>query len=120
MNFEKAKLMTPEEKMSYKKGLNDPDNHDAGVSHLESDILECEVRLWNIWCVFLRMKTSHIKKVKVKVKSCPTLCDPMNYTVHGILQARTVEWVASPFSRGSSQPRDRIQVSRTAGGFFTG
>ena len=44
MNFEKAKLMTPEEKMSYKKGLNDPDNHDAGVSHLESDILECEVK----------------------------------------------------------------------------
>ena len=47
MNFEKAKLMTPDEKMSYKKGLNDPDNHDAGVSHLESDILECEVQ-WTL------------------------------------------------------------------------
>ena len=33
-------------------------------------------------------------------------CDPMDYTVHGILQARTLEWVAFPFSRGSSQPRD--------------
>ena len=33
-----------------------------------------------------------------------TLCDPMNYPVHGILQARTLEWVAFPFSRGSSQP----------------
>ena len=44
--------------------------------------------------------------VKVKViQSCPTLCDPMDYTVHGILQARTLEWVAIPFSRGSSQPR---------------
>ena len=37
---------------------------------------------------------------------CPTLCDPMNYTVRGILQARILEWVAFPFSRGSSQPRE--------------
>ena len=43
----------------------------------------------------------------------------MDYTVHGILQARIVEWVAFPFSRGSSQPRDGSQVSRIAGGFFT-
>ena len=50
-----------------------------------------------------------IMKVKVKVKVaqlCPTLCHPMDYTVHGILQARILEWVAFPFSRGSSQPRD--------------
>ena len=39
--------------------------------------------------------------------------------VHGILQASLLEWVAFPFSRGSSQPRDRTQVSCTAGGFFT-
>ena len=44
-------------------------------------------------------------KVKV-IQSCPTLCDPMDSTVHGILQARILEWVAFPFSRGSSQPRD--------------
>ena len=37
----------------------------------------------------------------------------------GILQARVLAWVAFPFSRGSSQPRDQIQVSRIAGGFFT-
>ena len=49
----------------------------------------------------------------------PTLCDPMDYTVHGILQARILEWVAFPFSRGSSQLRDRTQISRIAGGFFT-
>ena len=56
----------------------------------------------------------------VKVaQSCPTLCDPMDYTVHGIFQARILEWVAFPFSRGSSQPRDRTQVSCFAGGFFT-
>ena len=43
-------------------------------------------------------------KVKVKViQLCPTLCNPMNYTVHGILQARILEWVAFPFSKGSSQ-----------------
>ena len=46
-------------------------------------------------------------RVKVKVaQSCPTLCNPMDYTVHGILQARILEWVTFPFSRGSSQPRD--------------
>ena len=46
--------------------------------------------------------------LKVKVaQSCPTLCDPMDYTVHGILQARILEWLAVPFSRVSSQPRDQ-------------
>ena len=39
-------------------------------------------------------------------QSCPTLCNPMDYTVHGILQARILEWVAFPFSRASSQPRN--------------
>ena len=59
-------------------------------------------------------------KVKIKVTQlCPIFCDPMDYTVHGILQARILEWVAVPFSRGSSQPRDWIQVSFIAGGFFT-
>ena len=58
--------------------------------------------------------------IKVKVtRLCPTLCDPLDYTVHGILQARILEWVAFPFSRGSSQPRGQTQVSRIAGGFFT-
>ena len=53
------------------------------------------------------------------VQLCMTLCDSMDYIVHGILQARILERVAFPFSRESSQPRDRTQVSRTAGGFFT-
>ena len=57
---------------------------------------------------------------KVKVaQSCPTLCDPMDCIVHGILQARILEWLTFPFSRESSQPRDQTQVSRIAGGFFT-
>ena len=47
---------------------------------------------------------------------CLTLCDPMNYSlpgssVHGILQARILEWVAMPFLRGSSQPGDQTHVS---------
>ena len=57
---------------------------------------------------------------EVKVaQSCWTLCDPMDSTAHGILQARILEWVAFPFSRGSSQPRDQTQVSHIAGRFFT-
>ena len=61
-----------------------------------------------------------VKKVKVKVAQLfATLCDPMDYTVHGILQARILEWVAFPFSRRSFQPRDWTQVSCIAGGFFT-
>ena len=59
-------------------------------------------------------------KVKVKVaQSCLTLCDPMEYAVHGILQSRILEWVVFPFSRRSSQPRDQTQVSPIAGSFFT-
>ena len=50
------------------------------------------------------------------LQSCLTLCDPMNYrspgsSVHGILQARILEWVAMPFSRGSNPPRDRTRIS---------
>ena len=50
------------------------------------------------------------------LQSCPTLCDPMAHSplgssVHGILQARTLEWVAISSSRGSSRPKDRTQLS---------
>ena len=48
----------------------------------------------------------------------PTLCNPMDHTVHGILQTRMLEWVSFPFSRRCSQPRDRTQVSLIAGAFF--
>ena len=52
-------------------------------------------------------------------QSCPTLCHPMVYTAQGILQARTLEWVAFPFSRGSSQPRGQTKVSCFVGRFIT-
>ena len=58
-------------------------------------------------------------QIEVKItQSCLTVT-PMDYIVHGILQARILEWVAFPFSRESSQPRDPTQVSHTTGRFFT-
>ena len=56
-------------------------------------------------------------------QSCPMLCNPIDYSpsgspVHGMLQARILEWVAVPFSRGSSGPRDGTQVSCIEGRFF--
>ena len=57
-------------------------------------------------------------------QTCPTLCDPMDCSlssssIHGIFQARILDWVTMPSSRGSSQPRDQTQISHIAGGFFT-
>ena len=86
--------------------------------------------LWSVvaspdtWPPFCGALHSHIINVikwsEVKVaQSCPTLCDPMDYTVHGILQARRLELGVFLFSRGSFQPRDWTQVSHTAGEFFT-
>ena len=78
-----------------------------------------------LWCTLLHhtRNTGIVQhgthKVKVKVTQlCPTLFDPMVYAVYGILQPRILEWVTCPFSRGSSQPRDRTQDSGIAGGFF--
>ena len=63
-------------------------------------------------------------RVVLVTQSCLTLCNPMDCgppgsSVHGILQARILEWVAIPFSRGSFRPRDRTWVSFIAGRFFT-
>ena len=68
----------------------------------------------------------YILKVKwiVSCQSCPTLCSPVDYSlpcsfIHWILQARILEWVAIPFSRGLSWCRDQTQVSSIAGSFFS-
>ena len=66
----------------------------------------------------------HLVGVVLVAQWCPTLCDPMNCSppgssAHGILQARTLEWVAMPFSRGYFQPTDQSRVSCIAGRFFT-
>ena len=78
--------------------------------------------LWG--SAFFMVQLSHpyrfFHKVKVKVAQlCPTLCNPMDYTGHEILEARILDWVAIPFSRGFSPPRDWTQVSHIAGRFFT-
>ena len=59
----------------------------------------------HITCLFRVVLVSEVKVAEL----CPSLCDPVGYTVHGILQAgiATQEWVAVPFSRGFCQPRDR-------------
>ena len=64
------------------------------------------------------------KKESEVAQSCPTLCDTMDcslpdFSVHGIFQARILEWIAISFIRGSFQPRDRTQVSCIAGRCFT-
>ena len=69
-------------------------------------------------CVYVGMKWSEV------AQSCPTLCDPMDCSllrssIHGIFQARVLEWVAISFSRGSSWSRDQTQVSHTVGRRFT-
>ena len=74
--------------------------------------------------VFPFHKDTVTRVVLLVASSCPTLWDPMDRSppgssVSGILQARILEWVAIPFSRGSSQPRGWIHISCTVGGFFT-
>ena len=79
----------------------------------------------NISCMHYSLVGICALKVKVLVtQSCLSLCSPMNCSlpgssVHGILQARIVECVAIPFSRGSSRHRDETQVSCIAGRVFT-
>ena len=80
--------------------------------HFLSVILLMQSKIYRCICVC----------VCLVAQSCPALCNPTDYSgssVHGILQARILEWVAVSFSRGSSQPRDQTQVSCIAGRFFT-
>ena len=78
----------------------------------------CSVFLFEgAFCLFL---FGEVKVKELVAQSCPTLqCSPPGSSVHGILQARILEWVAISFCRGSSQPRDPSQVSSIAGTFFT-
>ena len=82
---------------------------------------------WDAWaiCIFWRIITLSVKESESEVaQSCPTLCDPMDCnlpgsSIHGIFQARTLEWVAISFSRRSSQPKDWTLVSCIVGRSFT-
>ena len=96
-----------------------------GNQHPSWPVLEPESRLhllgkvFLIYCLF-----SNFESASEVAQSCPTLGDPMDCSppgssVHGIFQARILEWVAISFSRGSSLSRDRTRVSRIAGRGFT-
>ena len=86
--------------------------------HLQSIISPIsDLNIYNMKQILLHPKWSKV------AQSCPTLCDPMDCSlpgssVHGIFQARVLEWVAISFSRESSQPRDWTRVSHIAGRRF--
>ena len=68
--------------------------------------------------------TKYTESESLVTQSCPTLCDPMDCSlpgssVHGVFQARVLEWGAIFFSKGSSQPRDQTQVSSIVDRWFT-
>ena len=78
--------------------------------------------MWRNKLIYYRWK--HAAAAAWSLQSCLTLCDPIDgsppgFSVHGILQARILKWVAMPSSKGSFQPRDQTQVSHIADGFFT-
>ena len=73
-----------------------------------------------MWTNCYYLETEWVSEV---AQLCPTLCDPVDCSlpgssIHGILQARILEWAAISLSRGSSRPRDRTRVSRIAGRHF--
>ena len=77
----------------------------------------------NLWFPLVQMAFSLSESESEVAQLCLTLCDPVDCSpqgssVHGILQARILEWVAISFSRRSSQPRDQTQVSHIAGRRF--
>ena len=79
------------------------------------------IQLYIYMYLFFKITFPHV--LCLVAQSCPTLCNPMDCSYQaplpmGNLQKRILEWVAMPFSRESSQPRDRIQVSCIAGRFF--
>ena len=92
------------------------------LQHHSSKVLLSSKSFHSLYPLCLSKRADHLctnwSEVKV-AQLCPTLSNPMDYTVHEILQARILERVAFPSSRGSSQPRYWIQVSCIAGGFFT-
>ena len=77
-----------------------------------------------LYASFGKLTSTHWFMCVLVAQSCLTLCHPMDCglpssSVHGILQARILKWIAIPFSKGYSWPRDRIHVSYIAGRFFT-
>ena len=88
------------------------DNSDLSSLITENSNLKFGFEMIQTQCQNLQCSSANCSVV-------PTLCDPTEYSVHGILQARILEWEPLPCPGRSSPPRDWTQVSRTAGGFFT-
>ena len=87
-------------------------------SYFSNCCWELKVQCWRNLFMIRSQSVSEV------AQSYPTLCNPINCSlpgssIHGIFQARVLEWVAISFSRGSSQPRDQTQVSHIAGRHFT-
>ena len=96
-------------------------SHDAGLGQPHGALaveLGFYISFLTNPCMWAAWEGAVTLKVKV-AQLCPALCHPTGCRVHGILQARALEWVAFPFSRGASQPTDQTQVSYIAGRFFT-
>ena len=91
------------------------------------DFYECDQNLRSLCkhvAVRFVLNPLKVKSESEVAQSCPTLCDPVDCSlsgssVHGIFQARVLEWIAISFSRGSSQPRNQTRVSRIVGRRFT-
>ena len=100
-------------------------SYDTPKQHLKKK--NAETLLWQqrSYSQSYGFPSSHVLMCESEVaQSCLTLCDPMDcsppgFSVHGIFQARVLEWVAISFSRGSSWPQDRTKVSCIAGRHFT-
>ena len=93
--------------------------------YLRSSLRSSDLHLTFLCSIFMGFSLPCLlSEVSEVAQSCPTLCEPMDCSlpgssVHGIFQAVVLDWVAIPFSRGSSQPRDRTQVSHIVDRRFT-
>ena len=98
------------ERTEGQKGMPPSKSHSLLVTTFRLDsrsVLELGFGGMNLLRAIKGLKWSEVKVAQF----CSTVCDPMDYTAHGILQARILEWVAFSFSRVSSQPRDQTQGS---------
>ena len=102
----------------FTQGLNKASTY-LNVSYYPKSRITMILVLKELWWFYCTESESEVSQL------CPALCDPMDcslpgFSVHGIFQARILEWVAISFSRGSSWPRDWTQVSHIVSRCFTG
>ena len=109
--------------------MNEPKNHlrfsKQALNYLfQQDIIFKTYLVYGFLLKMSPLDPAHHPMLSLFPQSCLTLCNPMDYSpsgssIHGVLQARILEWVAITFSRGSSQPKDQTPVSCIASRFFT-